>query len=211
MSVLAFPVAVLLAASPPASKSAVYQIDTQCTAAVKLDDAHRQDAHYYADFSGATRPGPDDGSGKWRAFKSADELKAAAAKQPAPNTHASIWKASDGTTIALLHFTNDAGDWTDDTEYCFRPDGTLARAADDLMNMDAQVYGHRTLWFGADGTVLHRKEKASESGARRKPGPDLMADLHDTIVYPAVKTLPFLAPTTAPAAAAPAKKPAAKR
>src|SRR5262249_17254175 len=140
----------------------------------------------------------------WRLFKSADELKAHVAKHGAPNTQAEIWTAPDGTTIALLHFSNASGDWTDDIEYCFRPDGTLARAVAALMNIAAEVDGHRTTWFGADGAVLYTKEKASESGQRRKPGPDLMADLDATIVYPTVKSLPFLAP---PRAAPPTKAP----
>ena len=212
MSALAFPIAVLLAASPAAPKppAAVYQIDTQCAAAAKLGDAHKQDPLFYADFSEGVRPGANDGSGKWRSFKNAAELRTYAAKQGAPNTQASIWKAPDGTTIALLHFSSDSGDWSDDTDYCFRPDGTLARAISALVNFSAEAYGHRTLWFGADGSVLHKKERASESGGRRKPGPDLMEGFDDTIVYPTVKSLPFLAPATpTPPTKKSAKAPAA--
>jgi hypothetical protein len=213
MSAFPLSIAVLLVAGPTAPKPppAVYPVDTQCAAAAKLGDAHKQDARFYADLSDAVRPGANDGSGKWRSFKNADELKAYVAKQRAPNTQASIWKAPDGTTIAFMHFTNASADWSDDVEYCFRPDGTLARAVAALMNLSEEVYGHRTMWFGADGVLLHTKEKASESGARRKPGPNLMADLHDTIVYPGVTSLPFLAPpgaaSTKPVPAAPAKRP----
>jgi hypothetical protein len=204
--------AVLLASTAPAARppAAVNAIEVLCNPAAKLDGAHKEHLRIYADLSDAVRPGPDDAAGKWREFKSDDELEAYRVKQKAPNTKASIWNAPDGTTIASLRFGSASGDWSDEVEYCFRPDGSLARAAAALANIEAEVYGHRTTWFAADGAVLFTKEKASENGRRRQPGPDLMEGLDATIVYPTVKSLPFLhaadaAPAPVNTAAAPKK------
>jgi hypothetical protein len=198
----AFALAALLAASSAPAKppGAVNAIEAQCSAAMMLDGSQKEHFRVYGDLSGAVRPGPNDGSGKWHEFKKDDELKAYLAKNHAPHTQASVWNAPDGMTIALMHFTSDSPDWTDEVEYCFRPDGSLARAVAVLANVADEVYGHSTTWFAPDGAVLFKKEKASENGRRRKPGPDLMEGLNATIVYPTVKSLPFNAP-------APQKKP----
>jgi hypothetical protein len=199
--------ALLLSAAAPAARppGAVNPIESQCAAATNLDGDHKQHFRVYADVSDVVRPGPNDGHGKWREFKKDDELKAYLAKNRAPHTQAFTWSAPDGTTIAVVHFAGDSADWSDEVEYCFRPDGSLARAAAALANLEAEVYGHRTTWFAADGTVLFTKEKASENGRRRKPGPDLMEGLDPTIVYPTVKSLPFNTPA-APAPAPPLSK-----
>jgi hypothetical protein len=178
----------------------VNAIEAQCAAAAKLDDAHKGNVRHYADLSRAVLPGPNDGSGKWHLYKTESEMKVRPSAQGVSNTVASVWSAPDGTTIAAMHFTSASNDRSDDVEYCFRPDGTLARAVAALVNFEAETYGHRTLWFAPDGTVLFTKEKASENGRRRKPGPDLMEGLNATIVYPTVKSLPFNAPASAPPA-----------
>jgi hypothetical protein len=192
-----------LAAAAPHEVNA---IEAQCGAAAKIDDAHRGNARYYADLSRAVLPGPNDSSGKWHLYKTESEMKVRPSTQGVSNTVASVWSAPDGTTIATMHFTSAAGDRSDDVEYCFRPDGTLARAVAALVNFDAETYGHRTLWLAPDGTVLFTKEKASENGRRRKPGPDLMDGLDALIVYPTLKSLPFNAPASTPPASKPAKK-----
>jgi hypothetical protein len=180
-------VALVAVAVPAAAGSSDPKaIDTQCAAAAK----HKDRARIYADVSGAVRPGPSDREGNWRLFKDADELKAYEAKQGAPNTEATTWSAPDGTTIALMHFTSKASDWAEDVDYCFRPDGTLERAISAMVNFEEELYGHRNLYFGPDGAVISKKERASDNGSRRK-GPDMMDGFPTTIVYPRAQTLPF--------------------
>jgi hypothetical protein len=192
-------VVVLVAATGTArAASDVKAIDTQCAAAAK----HKDRAHIYGDLSGAVRPGPSDRDGNWRLFKDADELKAYEAKQGAPNTEATVWSAPDGTTIALVHFTSKTSDWGEDVDYCFRPDGTLERVIAAMVNFEDELYGHRNLYFAADGAVISKKERASENGSRRK-GPDMMEGFPATIVYPRAQSLPFL--TSAGSAALPKK------
>jgi hypothetical protein len=199
---IAFLLATSLSASAAAAPPKVNALELQCRAAAKLDDAHKGNPRHYADLSSAALPGPNDGRGKWHLYKTEREMKVRPSTQGVSNTIASVWSAPDGTTIAAMHFTTASGDRSDDVEYCFRPDGTLARAVAALVNFEEEVYGHRTLWFAANGTVLFTKERASESSRRRKPGPDLMDGLDATIVYPTVKSLPF----NAPAGAAPPSK-----
>jgi hypothetical protein len=194
-------------AAPAKPPAAVNAIEAQCGAASALDGSQKEHFRVYGDLSDAVRPGPNDGTGKWQEFKKDDELKAYVAKHRPLHTLASVWNAPDGTMMASIHFASDSPDWTDEVEYCFRPDGSLARAVAALANVEAEVYGHRTLWFAADGKLLFTKEKASENGRRRKPGADLMDGLNTTIVYPTVKSLPFNAPAAAAPVAA-AKKPA---
>jgi hypothetical protein len=161
-------------------------IDSQCAAATK----HKDGTRIYGDVSGAVRPGPSDHDGNWRLFKDADELKAYEAKQGAPNTEATVWSAPDGTTIALMHFTSKGSEWAEDVDYCFRPDGSLARAISAMVNFEEELYGHRNLYYAPDGAVVSKKERASENGSRRK-GPDMMDGFPATIIYPRAQTLPF--------------------
>jgi hypothetical protein len=177
---------VLVAAPAAAGSNDPKAIDAQCAAATK----HKDGMRIYGDVSGAVRPGPSDHDGNWRVFKDTDELKAYEAKQGAPNTEATIWSAPDGTTIALMHFTSKGSDWAEDVDYCFRPDGTLARAISAMVNFEEELYGHRNLYYAPDGAVVSKKERASENGSRRK-GADMMDGFPATIIYPRAQTLPF--------------------
>jgi hypothetical protein len=194
-------VVVLLAVAAPAAAGSndPKAIDKECASAAKYKDR----AHVYADVSGAVRPGPGDRDGNWRLFKDTEELKAYEAKG-APNTEATTWSAPDGTTIALMHFTSKASDWAEDVDYCFRPDGSLARAISAMVNFEEELYGHRNLYYAPDGSVVSKKERASENGSRRK-GDDMMDGFPTTIIYPKTESLPFV--KAAGSAALPKKAP----
>jgi hypothetical protein len=196
--------ALLAAAAVPDTKS----VDAQCKAAARLDEARREQYRAFADVSNAVLPTANDARGTWREFKTRDELKTFAQTGTAPNTQASIWKAPDGTRIAQVYFQSDSGDWSQDVEYCFRADGTLARLVGALSNYAADVEGERTIHFDARGAVVATTGKA-RSVETRKPLPTLDG-LETPPVYPMVASLPFLsAARGAQARAAAAKPPAA--
>ncbi|HEX4403667.1 MAG TPA: AgmX/PglI C-terminal domain-containing protein [Polyangia bacterium] len=197
----------LLAAAATATPE-TKRIDAQCKAATKLDEEHRLRFRMFADVSDAVLPAANDGSGSWRAVTKHDDPKAASPTGNAPNTVASLWSASDGTTIAQVYFQSDSGDWSQDVEYCFRADGTLARLTGALSNYAADVEGARTIHYAPTGDVLSKtgKARALES---HKPLPTL-DNLDTPPVYPTRASLPFLAPKSR-APAAPPRPPATPR
>ena len=198
MGVFLCPVAVLLAATAPAkAPPETKSIDTICDAAAKLDDGHTLKPRLFGDLSEAISPEANDGSGKWREFKDAAALEAYAKENDTPNTQAHLWSAPDGTTIAGMYFQSGTGDWNDQVDYCFRPDGTLARADAALVNVSAAVSGHRVTYYGPGLRVLFTREKVFDDYHHHKRLANTR-DLNDIIVYPTVKSLPFLAPPSAP-------------
>jgi hypothetical protein len=177
-------------------------IDAQCKAAARIDGAHKVRFRMFADVSDAVLPAANDGTGSWRAVTEHDDPKATSPTGNTPNTVASLWSAPDGTTIAEVYFRSDTGDWSQDVEYCFRADGTLARLAGALSNYAADVDGERTMHFDARGAVLSTAGKA-RSLETHKALPTLDG-LATPPVYPTVVSLPFLA---AALAGSPAKPP----
>jgi hypothetical protein len=169
----------------------VQGIDAQCKAATKLDEAHQERYRAFADVSQAILPAANEARGSWREFKTRDELRTFAQTGAAPNTQASMWSAPGGTTIAQVYFQSDSGDWSQDVEYCFRADGTLARLTGALSNYAADVEGERTIHFDARGAVLSTAGKA-RALETRKPLPTLDG-LDTPPVDPTVASLPFLA------------------
>jgi hypothetical protein len=196
--------AIVMAATAAAGSAApeVKSIDARCKAAAKLEDARKQKPRVFADLSEAVLPKANENTGTWRSFETSEELKAYTRKANVPNTQASIWSAPDGTTIADMYFQSDTGDWSDDVEYCFRADGTLARLTAALSNYAADVEGTRVTHFDGGGGVLLTRAKAFALETRKRlPTTD---GLDDPPLYPTVASLPFLAPPTK-AAASPTK------
>jgi hypothetical protein len=180
--------AALLAAGGASSE--LKAINGPCDAAAKLEEAQRQQPRAFADLSGSVRPGPGDTGGKWRSFKSAADLKAYAEKAGPPNTQASMWTAPGGTAIAEVRFQSEAGDWADTVEYCFRPDGTLARVDALLENITAEVTVHRTTHYGAGGAQLSTHARATDWEGKRLKKADTSGKVP---VYPTLASLPFVA------------------
>jgi hypothetical protein len=201
----------LLAAVPATADVAspeIKTVDAQCKAAAKLDDARKEQYRVFADVSDAVLPAANDARGAWRELKTRDELKAFAQTGNAPNTQATIWAAPDGTRVAEVYFQSDTGDWSDDVQYCFRADGTLARLEATLSNYAADVEGRRITHFDGAGAVLLTSGKASSLETHKRVA--TMEGLSDPPIYPTVASLPFLA--AKPAAAGAAKpKPSAPR
>ena len=182
---------VALLAAATAATPETKRIDAQCKVAVKLEDARRERSRFFADVSSAVLPAANDGRGQWRELETRDALKALTQTGSTPNTQASLWSAPDGTTIAEMYFQSDSGDWSQDVDYCFRADGTLARLTGALSNYASDAEGERTIHFDAHGAVLSTTGKA-HSVESHKPLPTLDG-LDTPPVYPTVASLPFLA------------------
>ncbi len=192
---------VALLAAATAATPETKRIDAQCKAAARIDDAHKVRFRMFADVSDAVLPAANDGSGSWRPVTKHDDSKATSPTGNAPNTFGSLWSAPDGTTIAEVYFQSETGDWSQDVEYCFRADGTLARLAAALSNYAADIEGARAIHYDANGAVLVKagKARALES---HKALPTL-DNLDTPPIYLTVASLPFLAPKKHVAAASP--------
>jgi hypothetical protein len=195
-------------ATAPAATPETKRIDAQCKAAAQLDDARRERSRFFADVSSAFLPAANDGRGQWRELKTRDELKALTQTGSTPNTQASLWSAPDGTTIAEMYFQSDSGDWSQDVDYCFRADGTLARLTGALSNYATDAEGERTIHYDAHGAVLATTGKA-RSVESHKPLPTLDG-LDTPPVYPTIESLPYLAATRRAGARAAARYPVIK-
>jgi hypothetical protein len=150
-------------------------------------------------------PAANDGRGQWRELATHAELKSLTRAGSTPNTQASLWSAPDGTTIAEMYFQSDSGDWSQDVDYCFRADGTLARLTGALSNYATDAEGERTIHFDAHGAVLSTTGKA-HSVESHEPLPTLDG-LDTPPVYPTVASLPFLASARGAQARVAAAKP----
>jgi hypothetical protein len=212
MSALARPILVLLAATAACARAPraatatattaagatppeISAIDKACDAAVKLDAARKERARFLADVSESVRPEANDGSGRWLLFGSDAELKDYAKKNGAPNTQAHTWTAPDGTFVASIFFQSDSGDWSHDVDYCFRPDGTLARSDAVIVNYadESDAGGQRVVHYAANGRVLLSTARRVDDAGKSHPADDLDAPP----VYPTVRSLPFNAPARA--------------
>jgi hypothetical protein len=201
----------LLAAVPATADVASAElktVDAQCKAAAKLDDAHKEKYRVFADVSDAVLPAANDGRGSWRELKTRDELKTFAQTANAPNTQASMWRAPDGTTIAEVYFQSDTGDWSDDVQYCFRADGTLARLEATLSNYAADVEGRRITHFDGAGAILHTSGAASSLETHKRVA--TMDGLSDPPIYPTFASLPFVVARPTAASAAKPKPPTSR-
>ena len=173
MGLLLCPVAVLLAAATPAKASPeTKSVDAICDAATKLDNAHKVQLRILADLSEAVQPQANDGRGRWREFKNDAEFNAYTTKYDAPNTQARLWNAPDGTTITGMYFQSGTGDWSIDVDYCFRPDGSLARLDSTIGNLAGGDSGERVTYYRADATVLFERAKAFDTYHKRLPDAD---------------------------------------
>ena len=92
-----------------------------------------------------------------------------------------------------MYFQSDSGDWSQDVEYCFRADGTLARLVGALSSFAADIEGERTIYFDARGGVLlsTRGKRALRRSRTRRCRRWTILDTPP--IYPTVASLPFLA------------------
>ena len=126
-----------------------------------------------------------------------DDIKRWAVVDPlgahGPNTQASAWKAPSNVIVATAFFTSDSGDWAYFVEYCYRPDGKLARTVSTFNSfVAADVPGgirrERTRHFDANGKMTTPRSGvwALESGERL-----FQVTGNDEPAYSTVSRLPF--------------------
>jgi hypothetical protein len=165
---------------PPSARAS---IETMCRAAETLHDERKLRLRIVADLSNETFPKASDGRGSWRSFATMTELDTYVKEQASPHTRARIWSAPDGTTIAEVHFESDTEDSAVEVDYCFRRDGSLARADATLSSFVASSPVRRVTYFGQDGRALPGR-----------PGEHTISSGDEVPIYPNVLSLPFLAP-----------------
>jgi hypothetical protein len=163
-------------------------INGPCDAAAKMEEARRVNPRAFADLSGAILPEAGE-AGDWRSFSSAAALKAYAEKGNAPNTQAATWGAPDGTTIAEVRFQGATGEWTDTVEYCFRPDGSLARVEATLEDITAETTVQRTTHYAPGGAERSTHARAFDWEGKRLRNADTSGQVP---IYKTVASLPFL-------------------
>ncbi|HXU63377.1 MAG TPA: hypothetical protein VN962_16880 [Polyangia bacterium] len=108
--------------------STIAAIDRRCDEAAKATKS-KPDA-VFADVS-RTR------QADWRAFRDPQELKKGGHGGEPPDTQAFVWRFPDGVLHVQFFLTSESGDWAQFTNHCYRPDGTVARTADELNTFEA--------------------------------------------------------------------------
>lgn len=156
-------------AEPAPTGPTAPEIDQQCDALIA--DKAKHVHHWYAQL--ATAP--------WTEYASDAELKARL-KGLTSYESAEAWKAADGALYVETTATSAAGQWTNLGGYCFRGDGSLARAklTSSFMTTEAPARVTRIEHYAPDGRLVRARSDAmrSEHDAKGK-------------VYKATAELPF--------------------
>ncbi len=165
LSMVSLPLIVLLAADPAADSVAAAmteprEVDQACDSAEKYADGHESEGNIVADVSGAVLPRK--GKGLWKVFKSPKDLEGAG-EDGAPNSQARVWFVPGGVMFVDAFFQSDSGDWAHFVDYCYRPDGTLARTISTyntfLSGDEDGISRVRTRHYDLNGNVIDSKQK----------------------------------------------------
>jgi hypothetical protein len=149
-------------------------VDRVCDNASKLAEANASESLTFWDVTAGLIPTA--GQGLWWRV---DDNTRTAVVDPlgahGPNTQVSVWRVAGDTLRFHAFFTSDSGDWAYFVEYCYRPDGKLARTWSTFTSfVAADVPGgirrERTRYFDAKGKVTHSRSTvwSLESGAKLK-------------------------------------------
>ena len=111
-----------------------------------------------------------------------------------PNTQVSVWRIAGGVLHFHAFFTSDSGDWAHFVEYCYRPDGKLARTWSTFnsfvaANVPGGIRRQRARYFDTKGkaTELRSTVWDLESGAKLK----IQVAGNDEPTHLTVETWPF--------------------
>jgi hypothetical protein len=136
------------------------EIDQACDPAEKYANAHEARGRLVGDVSDAVQP--KKGEGVWKVFRRAKDLDDAS-EDGAPNTQARVWIRPGGIMYVEATFQSASGDWVQYVDYCYRPDGSLARTKltynTFLSDVEGGVSGLRTRHYDPSGQVLDSKQK----------------------------------------------------
>lgn len=132
------------------------EIDQQCDSLIadKAKHAHRW-------FAQLAEPGK---APAWSEYASDAELKARL-KALGSYELAETWRAGDGALYVETTAKSDTGQWTNLGGYCFRSDGSLARAklTSSFMTTEAPARVTRIEHYAPDGRLLRARSDAMRS------------------------------------------------
>lgn len=183
-------VLLMLAALAGGGSADVRRIDSVCKIAASGGRATK--VRVFAETSGAVLPKPREGD--WRELDSEAALAALSKSDRPPNTEAVV-RTVRGTTMVSMYFQDASVNWAHLVDYCYRPNGSLARVAGTFNTLSARPAGEglrrrRTTYFDDDGQVIATKASLLELDADRPRRDETFVDQADP-VYPALRALPF--------------------
>jgi hypothetical protein len=124
-------------------------IETYCASLERHFRRNPKAAHFFVDALPDGEP-PAEGRLDWHEVKSEDEMLDA---ERGYALHSIVVKAKDGE-IVYADFAEPREHSRRHNEYCFRPDGTLAKIASDYYGNIAGVHVTRENFYGPDGKLL---------------------------------------------------------
>ena len=106
-------------------------------------------------------PAREGGSPDWREFKTAEE-RSAQDTGDNRNESADVYLKEGRLVYVRFLFQSESQDWTLYVDYCFQPDGSLARVNSELRTFHGDVRVIRVVTYGSTRTVLSKKETVSD-------------------------------------------------
>lgn len=169
------------------------QVDRACDNAKKFGETNPARGATFWDVTAGLIPPA--GSGLWWRIDNTEQW---AVTDPlgvhGPNTQVSVWKTPDHVMLVAAFFTSDSGDWAYFVDYCYRPDGTLARTTSTFnsfvaANVPEGIRRERTRYFDAKGKVVDSRSTVSNLATGKRLQIRSAGD--DEPAYPTVEKWPF--------------------
>jgi hypothetical protein len=137
--------------------------------------------------------------GRWTEYNQQAKLDAAAEAGHVYDV-AQVWSRQDGAIAVSMSLSSGSGDWIQYVEYCFRPDGTLARTHATLNTFNAvskdefkDVNGasrQRDRYFDGSGRQVKVTKRLLDLKTKL-PDPTLQFMESDEPIYKTATALPF--------------------
>jgi hypothetical protein len=180
----------VLARAGGASSAEVGRIDHACDA--KDLSGEEAKLRMFAETSGAVMPKPREGD--WRELSDEAELRALSEGPKPPNTEAVVHTGKAGTLVSM-YFQDSTANWSHVVDYCYRPNGSLARVRGTFNSYTAVASGlgirrRRTTYFDGEGTVLTVRTTLADLETD-KPRPSATYLDEEDPVYRQLRALPF--------------------
>ncbi len=169
------------------------QVDRACDKAKKFAETNSNGGATFWDVTAGLIPASGEGLW-WRV----NDIERWAVVDPlgahGPHTQVGVWKTPDNVILVAAFFTSDSGDWAYFVDYCYRPDGTLARTTSTFnsfvaSNVPDGIHRERTRHFDTTGRVTGSRSSVSNL-ATGKPLQIQVAG-YDEPAYTKVEKLPF--------------------
>jgi hypothetical protein len=188
--------ALVLVASNHDAARGVAAIDSTCAGI----DSHAR-PRIFVEVSGAVLPRGR--QGQWRELATETELHALSESVRPPNTEATV-RSTRGGTLVSMYFQDASASWAHVVDYCFRKEGRLARLQGTFNSFTAGGSGsgvrrRRTIYYGADGTVLKTKTGVFDLDTDKPLTKAQFLDEEEPL-YPSMRALPFSAELLPPLA-----------